>query len=65
MRRLGSLPEAHKCADYDNVIVLEMIFPAKKNCANLTTRTKVTTLLKFWYFPVMFFNIFLNLASRE
>ena len=45
MRRLGSVPEAHKCADDDVGIVLEIIFPAKKNHANLTIRTKVTTLL--------------------
>ena len=44
MRRLGSVPETHKCDDDDDWIALEIIFPAKKNCANWTIRTKVTLL---------------------
>ena len=60
------MPEAHKYADDDGGIVLEIIFSAKKiNRANWTIRTKVTTLLKFPYFSVMFFNKFLYMASLE
>ena len=59
------MPEAHKCADDNVEIVLEIIFSAKKNRPNQTIRTKVTTLLKFGYFSVMFLNKFLYLASLE
>ena len=55
MRGLCSVPEAHKYADDDGGIVLEIIFSAKKiNRANWTIRTNV-----------MFFNKFLYMASLE
>ena len=37
---------------------MKLSFQQKKNCANQTIRTNVTTLLKFGYFSVIFFQQF-------
>ena len=55
MRRLGSVPEAHKCADNDIGIVLEIIFSAKKRSSKSDNYNKSYNTFKVWIF---FCNVF-------